>query len=157
MKHLQLKNSEEVTVVDDNMFELCSRIKWRLQLPEGKSKSTKPYIIGWYQGRGWTLQQFLWYQAFGQLSDRENHVDHIDGDTMNNVLSNLRLIPCGVNSARGKTCVQYRPRPGRIKHYEATVYRMIAGKRTTVFDKYFMTEAEARQAVIEYKQEHGLL
>ena len=80
-------------------YKFCSN-KCRLEYHRGE-KATR-YKGGWvrpdgyrqilYRGRPKLEHDVIWFLATGIWPDRQHHVHHIDGNKLNNNLSNLKLL-----------------------------------------------------------------
>jgi len=85
MKILKIENSKEIILIDNQDFEELSKHKWRLNrggYPETRSK-----------GKLKRVHNFL------IKSDAINVCDHIDGNKLNNIRGNLRIITRTQNNA----------------------------------------------------------
>lgn len=65
-------------------------VVWR-RYPKAKQKNRRVYYAGYWRRMLTTLHRAMWEKEYGQIPDgREIH--HIDGDPLNNVLSNLECL-----------------------------------------------------------------
>jgi len=80
MKELKLSNSDKVALVDDEDFERCNQLKWKLN---GSRKTSIMHRSRKYRG-GWiSLANFILNKVTGIT-------DHKDRNLFNNQKSNLR-------------------------------------------------------------------
>lgn len=65
-----------------------------------KKQRTNMAIIH-INGSKWLVHRVLWVMRYGNI-DEESVIDHIDGNTMNNSIDNLRKVPHIINSRNSK-------------------------------------------------------
>ena len=100
MKEITLTQGKTAKV-DDKTFHLFGNITWAACFTGTASK--RPYAMH-YQGLVGKKQQYLalhnaaWLAMTGKLPPKGYVIDHRDGDTLNNQLSNLRLASHAQNS-----------------------------------------------------------
>lgn len=81
-----------VTIVDDRDFYELSVFKWRALTGDNPTKR-------WYAARG--VNSVLMHREITRAKHGE-YVDHIDGNSLNNQTSNLRICNCSQNTANAK-------------------------------------------------------
>ena len=86
-------------------------------------------------------------QAFSEKYSEDLHIDHINGDKLNNNLYNLRMVTHQQNHFNRTTAKGYTWNK-RDKKWQAQI--ALNGKRKHL--GYFDTEAEAREAYLKAKQ-----
>lgn len=100
-----------------------------------------------YRGQDDLCHRVIWRIANGAIPDGLQ-IDHIDGNGKNNVISNLRLVPCEVNqrnrrminsNGTGATGVRYSR---KSNGYEAFWNDLTGRKRT----KFFSCEKHGRES-----------
>lgn len=67
---------------------------------QGDSKKGFYYRIS-IERKGWAVHRIIWILCGGKFLDGEV-IDHIDGNSLNNRIENLRVIPRGVNNMNFK-------------------------------------------------------
>jgi hypothetical protein len=83
----------KVSIVDDNMFELVGHLGW-LAARNGKNWYASRFI----QMNGRRKRVFL-HQVIAGYPLHNNEIDHIDGDGLNNLRSNIRIVSHRINMA----------------------------------------------------------
>ena len=139
MKEIRLTQGK-VALVDDEDYEKLSQFRWYAW--------RDPKNDRYYAGRNITLQQKPKLKATSikmareilGVTDPKTHVDHIDGNTLNNVRSNLREATPTQNQANrtassrinslGFRGIAFDTRSGRSKPWRAQIN--LNGKRTTL-------------------------
>lgn len=76
----------DVFLVDQADAEAVSRYKWQSVANKAGSKRRTPYVAATINGRRMFLHRWLLQAPAG------HHVDHIDGDPLNNCRANLRIV-----------------------------------------------------------------
>ena len=100
MKEIRLTQGK-VAKVDDKTFHLFDSITWAVCFTGTITK--RPYVMH-YQGLVGNKQRYIklhdmaWLAMTGKLPPKGMMLDHIDGDTLNNQVSNLRLVTHKENS-----------------------------------------------------------
>lgn len=89
MAKVKLCNSTRVALIDDEDLGKVSLIKWRLMA--GRNTA---YAVGW-DGK----TQVLLHRLIMSAKGREQSVDHINGDGLDNRRANLRICTIGENNA----------------------------------------------------------
>ncbi len=77
-------------LVNDDIAEVVNRYSWSMC---GK------YVGGWDGSKVVYLHHFVYRALYGFTPDRGNDIDHIDGDKLNCLDSNLRRVPRSFNNA----------------------------------------------------------
>ena len=100
--------------------------------------------------KSYTVQRLMWECFYGPVPD-DKHVDHIDGDKLNNNQSNLRLVSASENqwNQNRKGCSYYK----RTNKWRA--YIKVHNK--AIHLGYYDTESEAHQAYLDAKQKYHLV
>lgn len=92
MKELPLSNSNKCSVVDDEDFELASKLgKWQLV-----TIRYTDYVYKTYEGTTIYLHRFI------LKPPRNKVIDHINGNGLDNCRTNLRIVSGGVNNLNAK-------------------------------------------------------
>lgn len=128
-----------------------------------KQKSRKNSKYRWkikYQQKAYMAHRVIYQLMIGPI-DKNKVIDHIDGDSTNNILSNLRVVVQGLNAKNtskarsnktGHTGVSFSDREGY--EYYCAMWVDITGKRC---NKYFsvckLGKEEAFTQAIAYRQE----
>jgi hypothetical protein len=94
--------------------------------------------------------RLAWYLHYGQLP--KNHIDHIDGDRLNNRISNLRDVTQQQNNWNNTAAKGYSLYKKTSK-YKARI--LINGN--DIHLGYFNTEQEARKAYLKAKEKHHII
>lgn len=98
-------------------------------------KTGLQYFVVTYNKKQWLIHRILWVMRNGNINTILD-IDHIDGNSLNNSVENLRLVPAGVNNrnqkqrsdnASGVTGVCFWKDEGRT--YAITQWCNLAGKR----------------------------
>ena len=106
MREIQLTRGK-VAIVDDEDYERLSEYKWQAQKATQKAAS-------WYARRGEYLgggrkhgrkKLILMHREILGLGDDDGDVDHLDGNGLNNVRSNIRMASRSANMQRGHRAV----------------------------------------------------
>lgn len=88
------------TIIDEKNYELVSKYKWSL---DSKGYARTNIIVGKNKYRFQSLHRLLMGNPEGK------HIDHIDGDPLNNQMSNLRICTCRQNAQnRGIKLQRYK-------------------------------------------------
>lgn len=77
MKEIQLTNSDQVAIIDDDDLERVSALTWWLNGPG--------YVDGWVNGKGCLMHRFIMGAKKGQ------EIDHINSIKLDNRKENLRF------------------------------------------------------------------
>lgn len=119
MKGLKLLNSCRLAIVDDEDYDRCLKVKWKLVLSNG-------HVAGHYHREPITLERFvMWY-----FDDDPRNVSHVDGDKFDCRKENLQPAPKAGNLAA--------PRPVKIiRQRTESAYRGVSWS-------YAMKQWEAR-------------
>lgn len=119
-----------------------------------KAKSRKGYLIFFLRKDSkkymLRLHRLAWYLHYGELP--KNHVDHIDGNKLNNKIDNLRDITNHENQFNKTTAKGY----SWCKMYKKFVASIGANKKNIYLGRYDTTE-EARAAYLEAKKKYHIM
>jgi hypothetical protein len=88
--HIYLKNCKKPAIVD--ISTLSSIAGWRFYMNWVEKKSGEGWVRGYRNGERAYLHRILTNAPQGRV------VDHVDGDTLNNRMSNLRVVTIGENN-----------------------------------------------------------
>ena len=88
MRYLKLINNKYVTQVDDNLFDKLNQYQWLI--------NKDGYIFCWENNKKILLHRYIMNAKKNQI------VDHIDNNPLNNQLSNLRICTIKENSYNKK-------------------------------------------------------
>ena len=100
-----------------------------------------------FRGRRDYLHRKIWIEAKGEIPEGME-IDHIDGDKLNNDLSNLRLVTKSQNQHN-------KPAKGYVRHIPTGTYQSkirVNGRIKSL--GYYKTKEEARSAYLEAKKIH---
>ncbi len=93
------------------------------------------YLRGDWRQKGtrkhYLLHRYVYELAYGEIKPRYS-IDHVNGDKLNNSLSNLRMVTYSENTANTHKrrngerispypCVAYRPNRNRVRPYQAEI------------------------------------
>ena len=104
-----------------------------------------------FRNRLQPASRLIWIMHFGEI-DKGMFVDHIDGDSSNNLIENLRLLSPTENCRNNKR-FRLGHTPGvrfRAKLSKWVAYTKLNGKQHHV--GYFLTESDAIKALTEYRK-----
>lgn len=117
------------TILDEEDYEYVKDFKWSLS-----GKSPHLYVCGWVNGRIQRLTRFLFEEV---LPDEK--IDHINGDTLDNRRSNLRICSHAENIRNQKRKVK-----GVSFSKKLNIYRVrITVDNSTIALGTYPTEKEA--------------
>ena len=94
-------SSEELKIEDFLKVDSTSRTGLRWIKDRGPVKSgtaaftaldTYGYYMGKFNYKCYTAHQVIMYLTYGEWSSKGRHIDHIDGNTTNNSIDNLRFV-----------------------------------------------------------------
>lgn len=88
MKAVCLANTEEVALVDEADFDLVSKYRWKLLRAPGGLKYA-------FSSKNLPLHRLL-------IQDAPHHIDHINGNGLDNRRENLRLATARENAANSR-------------------------------------------------------
>lgn len=116
--------------------------------------SPRKYLYVRYSGVSFRVHRLVWYLAHGEWPD---YIDHIDGDTCNNKLDNLRSCNNAENS-----CNKYTHRDGKLVGcYFAKALNKWSVQFTYQGHRMYLglydTEYEASLQYCRYVLKHGLV
>lgn len=134
------------------------RFTWRdsLKLAGGLWNKGK-YRSVWISGRGYKASRLAWFYVYGKWP--LNHIDHINGNTLDDRISNLRDVSQRENNSNlerhrmGSLVGASYSKKWRKKHWMARI--KTAGKTENL--GYFLTELEAHEAYKKAKAIHDRL
>ena len=123
--------------IDDEDAEVVAGLKWSSH-PIGNTTYVQTHTGG--------IKQFLHRVVMGLVPGDKEHVNHKNGNGLDNRKANLEICDAMYNSqsfrkpnsTRNIGCVSYRPE-NRIKKYQA---KITINKK--LHSKWFLTEAEGR-------------
>ena len=143
-------NHGVVVKVDDSVFDSLPVRRWHI--------NSEGYAYGSVGGKEVSLHQTVWKIVTSTPYDGNKMViDHIDGNKLNNQMSNLRLIDRQRNMHRGAKGVYFMKNERfKNKPWCARVTSGIGKERKSLFIQYFVTEEEAIEAVKSFKRENNL-
>lgn len=95
MKELPLRNSELSVKVDDDVYDILSKYTWSLNYNGYAYCNDKVKLHTLYKTR--RMHRIIYQMKFGHIA-RTDEIDHIDVDSLNNQLSNLRKVDRKNNS-----------------------------------------------------------
>jgi len=148
MKYLKLINSKYVSIIDDHLFDELNQYQWLLNV-DG-------YVFRWENNKRILLHRQI-IQA-----DKNQIVDHIDNNSLNNCLNNLRICTMKENSYNKKKyknntsgykgVFYHREIRGKNKYIKEywKVILTIEGKQKT--KKFPYTEEGKIQAALYYNE-----
>jgi len=150
---IPLDNSNEIAIIDECDFSLVASRRWRLSGTEDHSRYAVSYD-GCSGGRKNPKCYMLYMHKLVTGISGKSQVDHIDGNALNNVRSNLRPATSFQNNAHR---IKPARRSGKDSIYKGVDYRnaewlkkrwrariMYHGKQITVGD--YLVEWEAAKA-----------
>jgi hypothetical protein len=108
MKQIQLTQGY-ICLVDDEDFEFLSQFKWEID-KRASGVYVKRYVYSMVNGKRKRTVFYIHRYIMG-VTDKKVFVDHEDGNTMNNMRSNLRVCTQAQNSRNKK----YRPNTSGFK------------------------------------------
>ncbi len=147
MKKIKLTNSDKYTIVDDKDFRKVHQFKWYL---DKNGYAVNRYKIG--KGKITYLHRFI-------LNFPESHIDHKNGNPLDNKKFNLRLCSMRENSRNQKISknnksgfkgVYYFPYGRRIKRWKVAI--KLSDKKS--ISKYCKTKQEAAKKYNELALKH---
>ena len=100
-----------ITTFDSKFVDDVSKYKWYIRY-SGSGNFKVPYVLGTIKGTKVFLHRFL------LMCDDNNKIDHIDRDTMNNRLENLRECTSAENSRNRIYKTSKGKHPGVYQQYE---------------------------------------
>lgn len=97
---------EDLLTYNPNTGELHWKVRTSQRTPAGAiagSIDRRGYRVFTYKGNQYKAHRVIWEMFRGPIKSK-GVIDHTDGDTANNRISNLRLVNASVN---GKNCRRY--------------------------------------------------
>ena len=95
MKTIQLTKNKE-TVVDDDIFEYLNQYKWNAWYNTSNGQFYACRTKNYKKANGnWTSIQIRMHRIVLGIEDGDVHVDHVNGNTLDNRKENLRI--CNIN------------------------------------------------------------
>ena len=147
---------------DDKLYK-----KWSRNIQGGKwtccndlAPANHGYVMVRMNGKGVLLHRlvYLFYNPGWNIHDscRDNSIDHINGEPLDNRIENLRLV---TNSQNQQNKSHYRGKPVKGVHFHKTGMRFMPWSAHWQEDgrlktKYFKTEAEAVEHRVEMVKLH---
>lgn len=99
MKEISLRNSELKVQVDDDAYDILTKYTWSLNYNGYAYCNDKVKLHKLYKTR--RMHRIIYQMKFGTIQ-RTDEIDHIDIDSLNNQLSNLRKVDRSNNSKNRK-------------------------------------------------------
>lgn len=131
--------------------------------------STSLYLGNYKSDSSLKLHRIIWTMFNGDIQQESLVVDHIDGNTLNNKIENLRLIPKGQNTRNtrmyknntsGITGVYFEPKANRFKAMWIDLDRVQRSKVFNInkygYDKAFEMACQYREKMIQELNEQGV-
>jgi len=92
-----------VTKVSNQDFKWLSSLTWNVNRTKSADRVEKNYArrkikISKGKYRNQYMHRFIVEKVIGRTLDTKEIVDHIDGDSLNNVRDNLRVVDININS-----------------------------------------------------------
>jgi hypothetical protein len=145
-------NNRSIRVYTDGKIEVLGKKGWFF-MKQSISENGYYKIRLYYEGKQtyYRIHRIVAYAYLElDINNTKQQVDHIDGNRLNNDVSNLRIVTNQQNSFNRLNIKGYEPRYGRFR---ATI--KLNGKhiRLGTYD----TEEEARQAYLRGKEIHHLI
>ncbi|AYN94411.1 HNH endonuclease [Pseudomonas sp. LTJR-52] len=118
--------------------------KWVLV---GTTKTDTGYASMQIMGKRYLVHRLAWLYVYGKFPDMA--LDHIDGDRLNNAISNLREVTAAQNVHNSQKPSHNKSGVKGVSYCEAskTWTAQVAIERRPVFMKRYKTKEEAIQAV----------
>jgi hypothetical protein len=145
MRKIKLANQERYAICDDADFNFLNRFKWYLE--------NERYAVAVVDGNRIKMHRLL----LSNILSKEITVDHIDGDSLNNRRSNLRLANMSQqNWNRSKTKENTTSRYKGVDWYDKyKCWRTrISYKNQTQHIGYFSSEIEAARQYNKYASKY---
>ncbi len=98
MREIQTKNGYTI-FVDDEDYDLVSKYSWKAKL---NTRKTNRYAARRPEVKGKKQWQFMHRLIMGLEKSDKRQIDHIDGNGLNNIRSNLRIVTNQQNSRNSK-------------------------------------------------------
>lgn len=150
-----INNDELYIQVDDHLFDELDQFDWYIVY---SNKKYQGYLGLNYAVRSKGSKNIFMHKEIAGVhsSDRKKVVTHRDGDTLNNQLSNLRIV------SQSQSQLKRRPNFNSKNKYKGVTKQKYNGKFTGKWLAYiqgkyvgtFKTELEAHKAREEYSKEH---
>lgn len=105
-------------------------------------------------GKRYLAHRLAWFYVHGEWPD--GHIDHKDGDRLNNAISNLRIATPAQNAHNSQTPISNKSGVKGVSFSGGSWTAQVAVNRKPVFMKRFKTKEEAEKAVrIARIEAHG--
>lgn len=141
-------NISGVTTFDSKFVDKVSQYKWYIRY-SGSKNHKLPYVMGTINGKKIFLHRFL------LECGEQNKIDHIDRNTMNNKLENLRECTSAENSRNRIYKSSNGKHPGVYQQYENGNWTArICYNYKTIHLGTFSSYEEALKARIKAEQEY---
>lgn len=170
-KTIPIERVRELYAPDFDHGALVARVRINRSTPAGTTISASPNMRAKYQrvtidGVRLYLHRVLWSMFHDRDPGTDGMVDHIDGDTKNNRISNLRLVNRSENAKNRRTLtatgirgVYRRARAGGGQAFEVKIHRTetvdgVKVHRTHYFGTY-QCPVKAKKAYLEAVDRFG--
>jgi hypothetical protein len=114
------------------------------------------YVSIGVDAKRYLAHRLAWLFVYGKWPDK--HIDHIDGNTSNNRLNNLRDVSVVVNAQNRTRCNKQRRSGsgllGAHRHFDGSWRARIRVNGKTVHIGLYKTPQEAHEAYLAYKRIH---
>lgn len=135
-----------------------SKLKWAASFKDAGAFDNEGYWVVTYLGTKYQAQRIIWELFNGPIED-DLVIDHIDGDTNNNLIENLRLVTRSWNSQNqsiniknrsGKTGVFKRVHKG-YEFWVATWVDLESKKKQKNFSCSKYGDEQARELAVSFR------
>ncbi|HAL69296.1 MAG TPA: Fis family transcriptional regulator [Pseudomonas sp.] len=116
--------------------------KWVLV---GRVVDESGYQVICVGGKRYFAHRLAWFYIHGEWPD--GHIDHRDGDRLNNAIANLRIATPAQNAHNAQTPITNKSGVKGVSFSGGSWTAQVAVSRKPVFMKRFKTKEEAEQAV----------
>jgi hypothetical protein len=146
---IRLLNTDKVAIIDGNSFEKIKSYRWRL------SKAGNGYAVASHGTKQISMHRVILNPS------QKIHIDHINGDGLDNRIENLRLCTHGQNMSNRKlhknNTSGYKGVNWESEKWRATIYRN--GKKISLgcFDDILDAAKAYNKAALKYYGEFAKL